>query len=164
MIFHYLALPTYYHGTLLKICCIHNNGNFVVPAPAKVFYQCSTRLMNQIVRGILVHEESKLSEKNPLCFAILGILDLTRALWSSPILTKKILENLWKKSFFLYEDKFFLLQKLEIFKYKKKLQTKSAILLVLPIEENSLHPEVSSPESRGGSPERYTWKDERMNG
>ena len=79
-----------------------------------------------------------------------------------------IFDNFWKirkyeknvkesqKSFFFNKSKFF---ENSVFSPKKK----NAILLVLPIEEISLWPELSTPPCfriQGGSPERYTRRTE----
>ena len=75
----------------------------------------------------------KCQQKNTICFSILGICDLTRALQSSPILKKNL-----EKSIFLI----LLSKHLNFWNYSAE---KNAILLVLPIEEISLWPELSSP-------------------
>ena len=71
-------------------------------------------------------EEKKNHQKNSLCFAILGICDLTRTLQSSPILKKKIRKI----------SKQHLKEKKNL--KKKKIAKKKAIFSVLPIEEKSL--------------------------
>ena len=85
----------------------------------------------------------------PLSFTILGGRDSTRALQSS--LFQKY-EN-FKKS---PKITFFQKKKGKFWKYFF-LQNKKAILLVLPIEEISLRPDLSSPprfRTHGGYPER----------
>ena len=64
--------------------------------------------------------------------SVLGIRDSTRALQSSPILIKTIWKNLKK----IYKKNGV---------NKKKVVKKNTVLLVLPNEETSLWPELSSP-------------------
>ena len=89
------------------------------------------------------------NNKNPLCFLMLGIHNSARALQSGQILREKI-SNKLKITFFFFKQS----DNVEgIFFWQK-----NAIILVLPIEEISLWPELSSPvrfRFQGGWYERY---------
>ena len=90
------------------------------------------------------------SQKKNLCFPILGICNSTRALRFGLILRRKISKNLEKSL------KVTCFSKTKLFLNGKK---KKKIILVLPIEEISLQPELSSPPRfriEGRSPERFT--------
>ena len=79
-------------------------------------------------------------KKNKYCFLILVIHNWTRALQSSLILRKKsekISKNIFKKTFFSSKN-------LKILK-NIFFAEKNAIILVLPSEEISLLPELSTP-------------------
>ena len=76
-------------------------------------------------------------KKNPLCFLILSLPDLTIALQSCPIMRKKMWKNLKKITFF---------QKKKIKNKNGRIFLKNAILLVFQYYEDVIRPELSSPD------------------